>query len=172
MSELGHLEYDPTAKPSFYLHEAVEFLVGIKDGLVLKFTTGLLSAGWHGGDLLEAFEDRFGSKSASLVTAVKVVKGDQATIAINTDQILPFYALYDISSFDFSTGKINCYVSLDTEEPKPKIIKANIKWAPRPGIPDDVLISQGLANLLQVKNGQNIIIWGIDVEESDIDLDK
>ena len=172
MGEFGNSEHDPVSKPSFYLHEVVKFLVGVKEELVLKFTGGLMAQGWHHGDLLDAFEGKFGSKSASLVTAVKVVKGNQATIAINTDQILPFYALYDVGTFDFSTRAINCKVSIDSEEPDPKIITANIKWAHRPGNPDDVLISQGLANDLKVKNGQNIIIWGVDVDESDIDLDK
>lgn len=172
MGEFGNSEHDPVSKPSFYLHEVVKFLVGVKEELVLKFTGGLMAQGWHHGDLLDAFEGKFGSKSASLVTAVKVVKGNQATIAINTDQILPFYALYGVSTIGLSMHKINCYVSADSEEPDPKITKANIKWAHRDGNPDDVLISQGLANDLKVKNGQNIIIWGVDVDESDIDLDK
>lgn len=172
MVEIGGQEYEFINKPTFYLHEATSFLADVRDELIVKFTSGLLNPGWSGQNLLEAFEERFESRTGGLVSAVKIVKGEKLTIALNTDQILPFYALYDLSSFDFSTGKITCSVCVDSAEPDNKVVKADLIWFSRPGIPDDVLISKTLAKTLGITDGRDIIIWEATKDESDVDLDK
>lgn len=173
MGEPGRTENIPIDKPTYYLHEVVSFLDGVRDELIFKFSSGLSdTCGWGGQNLLDAFEERFGSKAGGLVTAVKVVKGDSPTIAINTNQTLPFYALYDIGSFDFTMREVQCRVSVDTNDPSPKIVEAKLKWFHRPGIPDDVLITKELGRILGVKDGENIVIWEAQNDETDVDLDK
>lgn len=172
MAEPGKQEYEFIDKPTFYLHEATSFLAGVRDELIVKFTSGLLNPGWSGQNLLEAFEEKFESRTGGLVSAAKIVKGEKLTIALNTDQILPFYALYDLSSLEFSMGKITCSVCIDSTEPGQKITRADLIWYSRPGIPDDVLISKALAKTLGTTDGQNIIIWEATKDESDVDLDK
>lgn len=173
MGEPGRTENIPIDKPTYYLHEVVSFLDGVRDELIFKFSSGLSNTGgWGGQNLLDAFEERFESRTGGLVTAVKIVKGEKLTIALNTDQILPFYALYDLSTFDFSTGKITCSVCVDSAEPGNKVIEADLIWFSRPGIPDDVLVSKTLAKTLRITDGQDIIIWEATKNESDVDLDN
>lgn len=172
MAEPGRPEYEFINKPTFYLHEAVISLAHKKDDLVSKFAEGFLTAGWTGQNLLEAFEEKFGARTGGLITAIKIVKGEKPVMAINTEQILPFYALYDISSFDLANSKVYCTVGIDNNEPSPKLIQAEMRWFHRPGIPDDVLISQGLGRALKVKDGDNVVIWNVQSDETEVDLDK
>jgi hypothetical protein len=120
-------------------------------------------------ELMKYIKSEIGPEGPIIRGPVEIARGKQLILAITPDQENAFDSIYSV---DWET-EVNYYASIESIGDKPKKTEALVKYVEiKPKSADHLIISQGLAEALGVKNNQDVRVLSLYYKTSDIDLDE
>lgn len=163
--------------------------ISIKKGVLLRNEISLE----HSFGIIERYFDNFKNKTRDLYPATiydvkafikkevgpkdpvvrgpaEIAKGEKMSLVITPDQVHAFVFVYNLNL----ASDVPFFASVESADEKPKRVKAvSIKYIDIvPKSPNNIIISKGLAEKLEVKKGDHIKVTSIYQRTSNINLDN
>ena len=151
-------------RPEINISDAANYSRAVQDELIRGARV------WSTRDIKTAFEKKFGTSEMIPTGMALVVKGENPSVGLTSEQFDAIRAVYDIGPTDVIMRIFHTTVSNQSGD---HTEKARLVWLPTHSPIDQIIISQGLARKLDI-SGQEEEIKILDVEEdiSVLNLDE